>query len=27
VLGIVGVSVLPLAFEIVRTFRARQASV
>ena len=27
VLGIVGVSVLPLAFEIVRSFRARQASV
>jgi membrane-associated protein len=26
VLGIVGVSVLPLAFEIVRSFRARQAS-
>jgi membrane-associated protein len=27
VLGIVGVSVLPLAFELVRTFRGRQASV
>jgi membrane-associated protein len=27
VLGIVGVSVLPIAFEVVRTFRARQASI